>query len=265
MKQWNERAKVHSAKSSEFYDLESFLKGKSTLLPIEKNTLGDIKNKKLLHAQCHIGLDSISLGWLGAKVTGVDFSADAIQKAKQFAKHFQLPITFIQSNIFDLPKTTIEKESFDIVYASYGVLCWIDNLDAWTRTLASYLKKGGTFLLIDGHPLISMVELENNKYEIQYSYFKNKEPFEFDDGQTYTGDKLEVKTAYEWNHSIDEIIMSFIKAGLTITSFYEYDFNFWKRFPFLAKSSDGYYYRDPNIPTVPQYNLPFMFSLTATK
>lgn len=265
MKQWNERARVHSAKSSEFYDLESFLKGKSTLLPIEKNTLGDIKNKKLLHAQCHIGLDSISLGWLGAKVTGVDFSVDAIQKAKEFADHFQLPITFMQSNIFDLPKTSLEKESFDIVYASYGVLCWIDDLDAWTKTLASYLKKGGIFLLIDDHPYVSTLELENNKYELKYNYFKNNEPFAFNEGVSYTGDVLQVKTAYEWNHSIDEIIMSFLKAGLTITSFYEYDFNFWRRFSFLAKSTDGYYYRDPSVKTIPQFNIPLMYSLTATK
>ena len=215
-KHWNDKAKIHSSKSSEFYDLESFLKGTSTLLPIEKNTLGDVRNKTILHAQCHIGFDTISLARLGAKVTGVDFSSDALIKAKEFANHFQVPVSFIQSSILDLPKTTLKKESFDIVYASYGVLCWIADLDSWTASLASYLKKGGTFLLIDDHPLVSLFELEDNKYEIRYNYFKNDEPFEFIQEESYTGQKIsseEGKKAYEWNHSIDEIIMSFLPSS----------------------------------------------------
>ena len=264
---WDNRARVHSSKSSDFYNIEEFLNGKSTLLPLEKSTLGNIKGKKILHAQCHIGFDTISLARMGAEVTGVDFSLEAIRKAKEFAYHLQTQVTFIQSNIFDLPKTELPENSFDIVYASYGVLCWIDDLSKWTATLSKYLKPGGMFLLIDDHPYVSTIELENNKYEIKYNYFKNPEPFEFIVENSYTGEKfkLDVKKSYEWNHSIDEIIMSFLKSGLSITSFYEYDFNFWQRFPFLTKSSEGFYYKDSNKKNIPEYKIPLMFSLTATK
>ena len=258
---------MHSSKSSEFYNIEAFLKGQSTLLPIEKNTLGNIKGKSVLHAQCHIGFDTISLAKLGAKVTGVDFSSEAIFQARKFADHLQVPVDFIQSNIFDLPKTSLKKNSFDIVYASYGILCWIDNLNKWTAILASYLKPGGLFLLIDGHPYVNTLEIENNKYEIKYNYFKNPEPFKFIADHSYAGEEfpLEEKEEYEWNHSIDEIISSFLQANLALTSFYEYDFSYWQRFAFLTKSSEGYYYRDPSQPVKPEFKIPMMFSLTAIK
>ncbi len=267
MKHWNEKAKVHSSRSSQFYNIEEFLNGKSTLLPIEKNTLGNIKGKSVLHAQCHIGFDTISLARLGAKVTGVDFSLDAIEQAKKFADHLQIQADFLQSDIFKLSNTKLQKNSFDIIYASYGVLCWIGDLDKWTETLVSYLKTGGMFILIDDHPYVSTVEFENNKYEIKYNYFKNPEPFEFINEYSYAGEdfKLEEKKVYEWNHSIDEIIGSFLKAKLRITSFYEYDFGYWQRFPFLIKSSEGYYYRDPTKKDIPEYNIPLMFSITGVK
>jgi 2-polyprenyl-3-methyl-5-hydroxy-6-metoxy-1,4-benzoquinol methylase len=267
MKQWDEKAKIHSSKSSEIYNIEEFLKGKSSLLPIERNTLSDVSNKKILHVQCHIGFDSISLAQLGANVTGVDFSPEAIHQAKKFSNHLQIPVDFIQANIFDLESTRLEKNSFDVIFASYGVICWIDNLQDWVKILAKYLKPGGMFLLIDDHPYVNTIEEENNKYEIQFNYFKNEKPYEFTVDHSYTGEEFTIKEqkAYEWNHSIDEIISSFLKTNLRLTSFFEYDFTFWKRFSFLTRSSSGYYYMDPDIRNKPECKIPLMFSLTAIK
>lgn len=44
---WNNRTEAHL--KSEFYDLENFLKGKSSLNDIELNLLGNIKGKTILH------------------------------------------------------------------------------------------------------------------------------------------------------------------------------------------------------------------------
>ena len=73
---WNNRIDSHL--KSEFYDLEGFLNGKTSLNEIELNLLGDLKGKTILHLQCHFGQDSISLSRLGADVTGVDLSDKAI-------------------------------------------------------------------------------------------------------------------------------------------------------------------------------------------
>ena len=268
LKHWNEKARLHSSKSSSTYNIESFLHGSSTLLPIEKNFFKNVTNKKILHAQCHIGFDSISLARLGATVTAVDFSSDAITEAKKFADHLQIPVEFIQANIFDLPSTKLAKNSFDYIYASYGVLCWIDDINKWTRTLSSYLKPGGSFLLIDDHPYVNTLEFVQDKYEIKSNYTKNKIPFEFVNEYSYTGPEFKLqdnKIAYEWNHSIDEIISSFLKANVILTSFYEYEFTFWQRFSFLKQSSEGYYFKDSSNKNAPNVSIPLMFSLTAVK
>jgi len=92
-KSWNNRVDVHL--KSDFYDVEGFLKGESSLNDIELGLLGDIKGKSILHLQCHFGQDTISLGRLGANVTGVDLSDKAIDHAKILAGKANVNATFI--------------------------------------------------------------------------------------------------------------------------------------------------------------------------
>src|SRR5215204_6526315 len=81
---WNNRTDIHM--QSGFYDLEGFLKGRSSLNDIERALLGDVKGKSILHLQCHFGQDSISLARIGARVTGIDLSDKAIECARKLAK-----------------------------------------------------------------------------------------------------------------------------------------------------------------------------------
>ena len=74
---WNQRTAVH--KDSAFYDLAGFKTGANVLTPIELNEIGDVKGKKLLHLQCHFGMDTLSFGRMGAKCTGVDLTDEAIK------------------------------------------------------------------------------------------------------------------------------------------------------------------------------------------
>ena len=90
---WNNRTDTHI--QSEFYNQAGFLKGKNSLNDIELNLLGKIKGKSILHLQCHFGQDTISLGRLGADVTGVDLSDKAIDRAKQIAKDTNSNAKFI--------------------------------------------------------------------------------------------------------------------------------------------------------------------------
>ena len=83
-KLWDKLAPIHH--KSEFYDVEGFLQGKQTLDPIEIEELPNLTGKKLLHLQCHFGMDTLSLERLGAEVTGVDFSSEAIDLAKSLTK-----------------------------------------------------------------------------------------------------------------------------------------------------------------------------------
>ena len=142
---WNHRTEVHL--KSEFYDLEGFIKGKSSLNPIELNLLGDIAGKRILHLQCHFGQDTISLSRLGAEVTGVDFSDKAIESAKKIADQTGSSAKFICCDIYDLPDHLDEK--FDIVFTSYGTIGWLPDLDKWAKIVSNYLKPNGTFVFVE--------------------------------------------------------------------------------------------------------------------
>lgn len=115
--------------SPDFYDVNSFLKGKISLNQIEIDLLGNIKGKKILHLQCHFRMDSISLSRMGTKVTAVDLSNEAITKAKFLAKDTNNDTEFVCCNIFDLPNHL--NETFDIIFTSYGVIDWYPNLEKW--------------------------------------------------------------------------------------------------------------------------------------
>lgn len=79
-KLWNKKTEVHY--DSDFYDVDSFIKGKDSLNSIEIGLLGKIKGKRILHLQCHFRQDTISLARHGALPTGIDFAENAIEKAK---------------------------------------------------------------------------------------------------------------------------------------------------------------------------------------
>ena len=135
---WNERTPVHAA--SEMYDVEGFKAGRITLHDVERREMGDVSGKTLLHLQCHFGMDTMSWARLGAVPTGVDLSDAAIDLARSLSGELNLDVRFIHSNIYDLPD--VLDEQFDIVFTSYGALCWLPDLDEWASVVANHLKPG---------------------------------------------------------------------------------------------------------------------------
>ncbi len=121
---WNKRTAIH--KDSSFYNLPGFKAGENVLTPIELKEVGDVKNKKMLHLQCHFGMDSLNWARLGADVTGVDLSDEAINQANQLNDELRMNAKFICCNVYDLKEHLNEK--FDIVFTSYGTIGWLPDL-----------------------------------------------------------------------------------------------------------------------------------------
>lgn len=216
---WNKRTEVHL--KSAFYDLDNFLKGKSSLNDIELNLLGDIKGKSILHLQCHFGQDSISLGRLGADVTGVDLSDKSIDSAKQLAKQTNSNAKFICCNIYDLPEHLNQK--FDIVFTTYGTIGWLPDLDKWAKIIFDFLKPGGKFVFAEFHPIVWM--FDDHFEKIGYNYF-NSGPISETQTGTYADRDAELTlSGVSWNHGISEVLNSLINNGLEINSFDEYDYS----------------------------------------
>jgi len=216
---WNNKVPYHL--QSKMYDLEGFIAGKSSLMEIELGLLGDITGKKILHLQCHFGLDSMSLSRMGAFVTGVDFSDVAITEAKKLATSIGVDTQFICCDIYSLPTSLIDK--FDIVYTSYGTIGWLPDLQKWGSIIAHFLKPEGKFVFVEFHPVLWMFDDKIDK--IGYNYFNDGPIVETFSG-TYADKKAPLNQQYvNWNHGTSEVLNSIIQNGLEIHSFDEYDFS----------------------------------------
>ena len=256
-RRWNELVAIHA--NSEEYDLKGFLTGKTSLHPVELDALGNVEGKDLLHLQCHFGLDTISWARLGAKATGVDFSETAIELARELANRVGTDAQFICSNIYDLPNVHVAK--YDIVFTSFGVLCWLADIKEWARIIAHYLKPGGTFLIVEGHPIFWIFDNDHpSELKIKYPYWHSEEPLSYDEDGTYVDSEvvLENKRGYEWNHTISDILNALIQAGLVISEVHEYPHLPWKPCPMAKKNKDDEWRLDGDL-------VPLCWSVKAVK
>lgn len=216
---WNNRTETHL--NSSFYDVEGFLKGKSSLNEIELNLLGDIKGKKILHLQCHFGQDTLSLSRLGAEVTGVDLSDEAIKNARQLALKIESTAEFVCCDIYDLPHHL--QGQFDIVYTSYGVIGWLPDMNKWAKVIATFLKPGGQFVFVEFHPVVWM--FDDNFQHVMYNYFNAGAIVETESG-TYANKAANITQSYVcWNHSLSEVMNSLLQNGLRIQQVEEFDYS----------------------------------------
>ncbi|WP_342327752.1 methyltransferase domain-containing protein [Pedobacter sp. FW305-3-2-15-E-R2A2] len=244
---WNNRTDAHL--KSAFYDLDGFLKGKSSLNDIELNLLGNIEGKSILHLQCHFGQDTISLSQLGAEVTGVDLSDKAIESAKSIASQMNSTAKFICCNIYDLPNHLEQK--FDIIFTSYGTITWLPDLQEWAKLISNYLKPEGRFIFAEFHPVVWM--FDDNFETVAYNYFNSGPILETESG-TYADRNAEITQQYVcWNHSMAEVISALITNGLEIKTFQEFDYSPYNCFNKTIEFEPGKYrieHLDDKIPMV---------------
>jgi SAM-dependent methyltransferase len=258
---WNEAAQVHA--QGEAYQLQAFKEGMSKLHPLERAEVGEVGGKKLLHLQCHFGLDTLSWARLGAHVTGIDFADKAIAIAQALSQDLHLDATFVCCELSDLPDVLDAAGQFDIVYTSYGVIGWLPDLQSWGKIIAHYLKQGGFFYIAEGHPFMWVFDEKSPELKISYPYFSHA-PIQDESAGTYAEkeSRLEHTTTYGWNHTLSEIFSSLLSEGLTIEFFHEHQFCAWDCLPDMEKGADGFYrFKDP----AQREKIPLMFSLKATK
>ncbi len=230
---WNKKTEIHY--TSEFYDNDNFIKGKNSLNEIELSLLGNIKGKSVLHLQCHFGQDTISLNRLGAKTTGVDFSEEAITKARELVKLTQSEADFICCDIYDLPQHL--NKQYDIVYTSYGTIGWLPDMDKWAKIISRYLKPQGRFIFVDFHPTLWMFDDYFNK--IEYHYFNTEAIKETEEG-TYADKNASIKeNSVSWNHPISEVVNNLLKNNIEITALNEYNYSPYNCFNELIEDEKG--------------------------
>ncbi|MFQ5498476.1 MAG: class I SAM-dependent methyltransferase [Candidatus Zixiibacteriota bacterium] len=247
---WNEMVEVHWKHPD--YRLKEFIAGWNSLKSIERDALGGVAGKSLLHLMCQFGMDTLSWARLGASVTGVDISDASISHANKLKEMVGLSdARFLRIDVLDLIGEIEQK--FDVVFQSHGTHCWISDINKWAGVVAHYLKPGGVFFIVDFHPITVLWETENMSY-------LSREPERYSDEPDYCDREYRIKNELvEWQHPLSEIINALLNAGLVIENMGEYDKSCqpenadWK--------PDGDYWLPPDGP--PRY--PLLFSLKARK
>ncbi len=253
-KLWNAKTKVHV--NSDFYNNDLFLKTKQSLNPIELELLGDISGKSILHLQCHFGQDSISLANLGAQVTAIDISDEAIKEAKGISQKLNVDVNFICTNIYDLPKVLENK--FDFVFTSYGTIGWLPDLNKWADIIEKYLKTTGEFIMVEFHPFLWMFDDLFSK--IEFDYFNTSAIIEEIKGTYADFNSAILNKSVSWNHPISEVLSSLINKNLIVTHFEEYDYSPYPCFKNVSETEKGKF-RIQNFGN----KIPMLYSLKAKR
>jgi SAM-dependent methyltransferase len=259
---WDSRVDIHF--SSEEYGVTRFQSDPnhlSDVVKFDRRNLGNIDGKSLVHLQCHIGTDTISLARLGAEVTGVDFSSKSIEAARKLSSMAGTSARFVESELYDTPEILSEK--FDIVYTGVGAIGWLPDVAGWGRVVAGLLKPGGMFYIREAHPVLWALDYENSddgRLCFKYPYFEG-EPDEFDETETYAGDGVVTSPkTFGWNHGVGEILSALIDAGLRLDAIDEYDFCEWQGLDNMVEDETGAWRLPEGSPQIP-----LMWSIRATK
>lgn len=243
------------------YDLEGFRTSGCRINALERAEVGDVHGRSLLHLQCHVGLDTLSWARLGARVTGVDFSAAGIATARSLAADIDPSARFVEADVLALPDHL--DGTFDIVYTSHGVLGWLPDLRRWAEVVAEFLAPDGFVYVFESHPAAWMLDNKEARprLRLKYSYFGEPEPlaFEYESPHTVPGTRI-TGFEYGWGHSLGDIITALAEAGLRIDFLHEWPFVRWQMLPSMEPGEDGWWHLPEGLPT-----MPLSFSLRASR
>jgi 2-polyprenyl-3-methyl-5-hydroxy-6-metoxy-1,4-benzoquinol methylase len=235
---WNEATRAHNSHKGD--QARFFREGGSTLFPEEIELLGDIAGRTLVHLQCNAGQDSLSLARLGAAITGVDISDEAIDFACRLSGESGIPATFHRADVYDwLDETAQGTQRFDFAFSSYGALIWLSDIRAWARGVAGVLAPAGRFVLVEFHPVWYIFD---DDWTAKFSYFTRGEPQTFAEGiRDYVAlapdglvpwgyeegvtDFQNPYPSHEFPWGLGEVVTALLDAGLTMEALREYPYS----------------------------------------
>jgi SAM-dependent methyltransferase len=273
---WNEATLAQNSHRGD--QMLFFQQGGSTLYPEELELLGDIRGCSLAHLQCNVGQDSLSLAQMGAHVTGIDISDTAIAIAQNLVSATGIHVQFYRMDIYDWFEQAVDNaQQFDLVFCSYGIICWLSDLAKWARGIAAVLRPEGRFFIVDYHP---MMQVFNKDQQRVFSYGTEGgevRGMTWDNGvsdfvaQTGTGligppsvegvkDFQNPHQSHEFFWGLGQIVTALVNARLVLMTLREYPYaNGYKRF--YQMRQDGYRWYLPE----DQPAMPMMYSIIAQK
>ena len=259
---WDDRVPIHW--ESPGYDVAGFIadrKRLSDVVAFDAPFVGEVRGRRLLHLQCHIGKDTLSWARLGAEVTGVDFSEPAIAAARRLSVESGTPGRFLVAELYDAPG--VLPETFDVVYTGVGAVNWLPDIHRWAEVVAGFLAPGGLFYMREGHPVLwSLDWRDDGALVVRYPYFETAGPVVDDDSSTYAGPGTVAHArTYEWNHGLGEVVSALLDAGLVVTGLREHREMEWQGLPQMTEGADGRW----RLPEAQRDLVPLMYSVSARR
>ncbi len=238
---WESRVAAHTGPGG--YDLTGFDDPKhlSDVIRYDLPRLGEVDGLDLVHLQCHIGTDTVSLARLGARVTGLDFSPAALAVAGVLAARAGADVTFVEADLY-AAVDTLGAARFDVVYTGIGALCWLPDVAGWARVVAGLLRPGGRLFLREGHPVLwSLADPRpDGLLVIEHPYFETS-GVTFVEESSYAGDTtLASPEIVHFNHGLAEVISAVMAAGLTLTAIEEHREVPWNPLDSAMTPSNGH-------------------------
>ncbi len=262
---WDERVPAHVASPdygvARFAEDPGFL---SDVVRFDLPRLGDVAGLRGVHLQCHIGTDTISLARLGASMTGLDFSAPAVEQARRLAARVGADARFVEADVYSATEV-LGSGVFGLVYTGVGALCWLPSIRRWAGQVSGLLRPGGRLFLREGHPVLWSLDdtRADGLLVLRYPYVERDEPMVFDEAGTYveTDAVFEHNRTQEWNHGLGEIVTALLDSGMEITALAEHDSVPWEALPGMMEQAGGGEWRVASQP----WRLPHSYTLQAVK
>jgi SAM-dependent methyltransferase len=252
---WDARAPIHVA--SAFYGLDGSRPAESWFAPYEWADLGELRGRRLLHLQCHLGTETVAFAAKGAAVTGLDFSGESLAHARRLAAERGLDIDYVEAEVHGARDALAGR--FDIVYTGKGSLCYLPDLDRWAAVVRDLLEPGGMLYLVEFHPLLYALGVvpisESEELTLRADYLSGRGPQERDATRTYTdGPALtEATVSYEWRHELGEVISALTGAGLRVERLREDGRLPWPRWSGMRRDADGWFALPDDAPRIPLF------------
>jgi 2-polyprenyl-3-methyl-5-hydroxy-6-metoxy-1,4-benzoquinol methylase len=217
--------------------IESIRSGTSVLNDHERRAIGDVRGRRVLQLACSVGDEALTFAQSGAHVTAVDLAPSHLATGRAKAEALGLTVDFQEQDMMNLdPGVT----GFDLIFISWGGICWAPDIDAWARLVAERLNPGGTVVISEHHPLWEVLTVaDQQRLSVTGDYFNSAhdvyaDPLKAPEITRKVGVPDLPHRSFVW--SIGSVVSAVLAAGLTLRSLQE--FSVTDMYPGLGDGAD---------------------------
>ena len=190
----------------------------------KQGLLSDVNGQDVLCLASGGGQQSVAFGLLGANVTVFDLTPAQLERDREAAAHYDLPITTVQGDMRDL--SHFEGAVFDIVWHAYSIN-FVPEVESVFDEAVRVLKSGGLYRVQFFNPFTQSIDDEGwtgEAYPLKQPYLDGAELTEqFPDWTVEQADGAAVRVASprEFRHALSTVINGLVARGFIICGLWE--------------------------------------------